>query len=63
MSRTINLPIRSDVPLSEQCSHGKRWSEVCNECRVVSLRESLGWMEPQVQRDRAELKKLLDGHK
>jgi hypothetical protein len=59
MSRTVNLPFRRDVPLSDQCSHGKLWTEPCRECRIVSLTESLGWMEKQVKRDRAELDQLL----
>ncbi len=42
----------------DQCSHGKLWTEVCIDCRIVSLTESLKWMEPQVQRDRAELGEL-----
>lgn len=58
MSASINLPIRRDVPLSEQCSHGKTWDEFCRDCRIVSLQESLKWMEPQVRRDRAELEQL-----
>lgn len=59
MSKSIELKIRSDVPRDAQCSHGKLWTEPCQDCRVVSLSESLAWMEPQVQRNRAELEALL----
>lgn len=59
MSKSINLPFRHDVPLSDQCSHGKTWDEVCSDCRIVWLRECLRTMEPQVRRDRAELELLL----
>lgn len=60
MSTTINLPLRRDVPLSDQCSHGKTWDEFCARCRVVSLEESIKWMEPQLRRDKAELADLLE---
>lgn len=56
--KTIELPIRSDVPLTEQCSHGKTWDDFCRSCRIVTLQESLKWMEQQVRRDKAELAKL-----
>lgn len=59
MSKSINLPLRSDVPLSDQCSHGKTWDEFCRDCRIVWLQESLRTMEPQVKRDRAELEHLV----
>jgi hypothetical protein len=58
---SIDLPIRRDVPRADQCSHGKKWDEVCPQCRIVALRESLAWMEPQVRRDRAELDSLTAG--
>jgi hypothetical protein len=59
MSKTVNLQFNLGVPLADQCSHGKRWAEYCRECRLVSLRESLDWMERQVMRDRAEYEQLL----
>ena len=58
---TIDLPIRREVPLSDQCGHGKTYDEFCRECRIVSLQDSLKWMEPQVRRDRAELERLQRG--
>lgn len=58
MSKTINLPIRRDVPLADQCSHGKLWTEDCIECEIVSLEDSLPRMEKAVKRDRARLERL-----
>lgn len=58
MPTTINLPFRKDIPLAEQCGHGKAWSEACRLCEIVSLTESLGWMEKAVLRDRARLERL-----
>lgn len=60
MSRTsINLPIRRDVPLQDQCGHGKLWKEPCAECEIVWLTNSLERDEPRVARDRAKLNQLL----
>ena len=56
---SIKLNLRSDVSRSAQCSHGKLWTEFCPDCRIISLQKSLEWMEPQVQRDRAELHHLM----
>jgi hypothetical protein len=53
-----NLPFRLDVPLADQCSHGKLWTEDCIECEIVSLEESLPRMEKTVKRDRARLDRL-----
>jgi hypothetical protein len=58
MTTTIDLPIRRDIPLSEQCGHGKAWKETCRLCEIVSLEESLRWMRPQVLRDTARLDRL-----
>lgn len=43
----------------ERCSHGKRRKEPCDECTIISLRTSLAWMEPAVEKKRTELKELL----
>lgn len=59
MSKTINLPFRQDVPLRDQCSHGKLWTQDCKECEIVSLTEWLEKMEPRIKRDRARLDRLL----
>ena len=60
MSRTsISLPIRNDIPLADQCSHGKTWKEPCIDCEIVSMTEWLRTMEPRIQRDRATLDRLL----
>ena len=60
MSRTsISLPIRNDIPLADQCSHGKTWNEPCIDCEIVSMTEWLRTMEPRIQRDRATLDRLL----
>lgn len=56
---SIELPLNQDIPLADQCGHGKRWTETCSLCEIVSLRDSLAWMEPMVKRDRARLEKLL----
>lgn len=49
------MKVRFDIPLHEQCGHGKLWTEFCRECRIAALQESLKWMEPRVKRDQAEL--------
>jgi len=60
VSRTsISLPIRNDIPLADQCSHGKTWKEPCIDCEIVSMTEWLRTMEPRIQRDRATLDRLL----
>ncbi len=59
MAKSISLPFDPSIPLKDQCSHGIAWAAFCRECRIVSLRHSLGWMEQQVMRDRAELEHLL----
>lgn len=56
--KSINLPFRIDVPLADQCSHGKLWTEDCIECEIVSLEDSLPRMEKTVTRDRARLGRL-----
>jgi hypothetical protein len=56
--KSINLPFRLDVPLADQCSHGKLWTEDCIECEIVSLEDSLPRMEKTVKRDRARLERL-----
>lgn len=52
------MPIRFDVPLRDQCSHGKLWTEDCKECEIVSLSEWVEKMEPRLKRDRARLDRL-----
>lgn len=44
-----------------KCSHGIGFGpgERCDECKIVSLTESLKWMERQVTRDRRQLDELL----
>lgn len=56
---SIDMPFPPGWSREKGCSHGKLWTEFCPACRIFSLQESLRWMEPQVQRDRAELEKLL----
>lgn len=48
-------------PSPQKCSHGVplKPGYRCDECRIVSLTESLRWMEKQVKSDRAELDRLL----
>lgn len=59
MSKTaVELPFHFGAPLGDQCSHGKLWTEVCHACRIIFLKDSLGRMEKQVMRDRAELERL-----
>ena len=53
-----NLPFRRDVPLADQCGHGKLWTEDCIECEIVSLEDSLPRLEKAVSRDRARLERL-----
>lgn len=58
MPTTADIPLRLDIKLSDQCSHGKAWKEDCRLCEVVSLEASLEWMEKQVMRDRARFERL-----
>ena len=37
------------------CPHGKSFSEQCDYCEIVGLKESLGWMTRKVKRDEAKL--------
>ena len=59
MKTTIDLPIRRDVPLADQCGHGKRWTETCPDCEIAWLEAMLPDAERRVQRDRARLNQLL----
>lgn len=61
--KEIDLPIRRYVPLRDQCSHGKLWTEPCRDCRIVSLTDWLSHMEPRIKRERAELDALLKEQK
>jgi hypothetical protein len=58
--KSINLPFRLDVPLADQCGHGKLWTEDCIECEILSLEDSLPRMEKTVKRDRARLERLYE---
>jgi hypothetical protein len=53
--KSINLPFRTDIPLSDQCSHGKAWTEYCVECDVVNLGTDIDFMERQLKRTKARL--------
>lgn len=56
---TAELPLRRDVPLHDQCGHGKLWTEFCRGCRIVWLQDGLEDRERQLARDKAELARLL----
>lgn len=62
MSDSIELRLRRDVPLRDQCGHGKLWAEDCTECEIVSLTDYLygsGNMIKRIERDKARLERLL----
>ena len=65
-NKTINLPFRHDVPLRDQCGHGKLWTEDCRLCEVATLSEWVEEMEPRLKRERARLdrlrKEIADGY-
>lgn len=56
--KSIDLPLRTGIPLRDQCSHGKLWTEFCRECRIVWLEDGLEKREQRLARDKAELAEL-----
>lgn len=42
------------------CTHGIAFSEQCDYCEIVGLKESLAWMTRRVKRDEKRLNALLE---
>jgi hypothetical protein len=59
MAKMIELPFRTNVPLSAQCSHGKTWDEYCVECDVVNLVSDIDETERQLKRSKARLADIM----
>lgn len=44
----------------ERCSHGISYSNPCEYCELIGLKDSLQWMQRKVIQDNARLKMLED---
>lgn len=44
--------------MEKQCSHGVKWDDHCNQCEMVSLRETIAKFEPIVERAKKRLAAL-----
>lgn len=45
------------------CSHGHLYSEECDKCELVTLRERMSWMARQVKYDEARYEHLMAKNK